>query len=375
MLEDIKYSDFGETVERLMDGPWKWLIVLAFAIVLSLAVKTVLKFIEKKLLRLAKRTRSQFDDMLVSALGHTRRWVIFVWLFVPMTHSFKAEPQVLKVLNAVFLITTLIQVGIWGMHAITRWKDNYLQKKMGNDPSAVSALGLVSTMLRGVLILALTLVCLSNLGVDIGALIAGLGIGGIAVALAAQNILGDMFASLSIVLDKPFVVGDFITVGQQMGTVETIGIKTTHVRALSGEELIFSNKDLLESRIQNFKRMWRRRVVLSFGVPYDLDAAKLEALPLWMKEAVGKHSDIEFERCHLASYGSYSLNYETVYWVKNPDFNLHMDIQQRVLLDLLKKMREEKVSIAIPRQSLDLENLPKELAAKDASGGIRELEH
>ena len=162
-----------------------------------------------------------------------------------------------------------MQVAIWGFYVIKNWRQIYLDQRVKKDPSSSAALGLLFTAVQVTFLIVLVLIGLSNLGVDITALLAGLGVGGIAVALAAQNILGDLLASLSIVLDKPFVVGDFIVAGSEKGTVEHIGIKTTRLRSLSGEELIFSNKDLLESRVQNFKRMWVRRVVQSFVVVYS----------------------------------------------------------------------------------------------------------
>ncbi len=171
------------------------------------------------------------------------------------------------------------------------------------------------------------LLALDNLGVDVTALVAGLGVGGIAVALAVQSILGDLFASLSIVLDKPFVIGDFIIVGDLLGTVENVGIKTTRVRSLSGEQLIFSNADLLNSRIRNYGRMYERRVVFTVGVTYDTPRHKLE---------------------------DFSLDFETVYYVQDPAYNLYMDIQQAINLELYQRFADEGIEFAYPTQTLFL---------------------
>jgi small-conductance mechanosensitive channel len=207
------------------------------------------------------------------------------------------------------------------------------------------------------ILIAITLLALSNLGINIGAVIAGLGIGGIAVALAAQNVLGDLLASLSIVLDRPFVVGDFIVAGNERGTIEYIGIKTTRLRSLSGEEVVLSNKDLLESRIHNFKRMWRRRVVQKFGVVYSTPAHQLEMIPTWVKEIVTSKMQVQFDRCHFFEYADSSLNYELVFFVDNPEYNFFMDIQQSILIDIFKKFSSEKVSFAYPSQSLYIEKV------------------
>jgi small-conductance mechanosensitive channel len=201
---------------------------------------------------------------------------------------------------------------------------------------------------------AVVLLALDNLGVDITALVAGLGVGGVAVALAVQNILGDLFASLAIVLDKPFVLRDFIIVGDLLGTVEHIGLKTTRVRALSGEQLIFSNADLLSSRIRNFGRMFERRVVFQIGVTYQTPRGKLEAIPGIIRDAITAQDGTRFDRSHFAAYGDFSLNFESVYYVLSPDYNRYMDIQQAINLRIHERFEAEEIEFAYPTQTLFL---------------------
>jgi small-conductance mechanosensitive channel len=172
------------------------------------------------------------------------------------------------------------------------------------------------------------------------------------VALAAQNILGDLFASLSIVLDKPFVMGDFIIVGSQMGTVEKVGLKTTRVRALSGEQLIFANTDLLQSRIQNFKRMQERRVVFTIGVLYETPREKLAEIPRIIREIVESQDGTRFDRSHFKEFGDFSLNFETVYYVQVPDYNVYMDVQQAINLAMFERLAAEGIEFAYPTQKL-----------------------
>jgi small-conductance mechanosensitive channel len=179
-------------------------------------------------------------------------------------------------------------------------------------------------------------------------LIAGLGVGGIAVALAAQNVLGDLFASLSIVLDKPFVLGDFIIVGDVMGTVEKIGLKTTRIRSLAGEQLIVSNGDLLKSRIRNCKRMYQRRVEFTVRVPYQTPRAKLAAIPKMIREIVESQSKTRFDRSHFKAYGDSALIFETAYFVLEPDYNLHMDIQQDINLAIYSCFELNGIEFAFP---------------------------
>jgi small-conductance mechanosensitive channel len=196
------------------------------------------------------------------------------------------------------------------------------------------------------------LLALDNLGFNITALLAGMGIGGIAVALAAQNILGDLFASLSIVLDKPFVVGDFIVVGEQLGTVEYIGLKTTRIRSLGGEQIVFSNTDLLGSRIRNYKRMQERRVVFGFGVVYQTPHEKLQTIPGMVREIIGKLDRARFDRAHFKEYGDSSLNFEVVYYVLSADYNVYMDIQQAINLELFRRFQEDGIDFAYPTRTL-----------------------
>jgi small-conductance mechanosensitive channel len=186
--------------------------------------------------------------------------------------------------------------------------------------------------------------------------VAGLGVGGIAVALAAQNILGDLFASLSIVLDRPFVLGDFLIVDDLMGSVEEIGLKTTRVRSLSGEQLVFSNTDLLNSRIRNYGRMFERRVVFQLGVTYQTPREQLQAIPGMVRDAVEAHGDrVRFDRAHFAKYGDFALSFEIVYYVLGPDYNEYMDIQQAINLDIHQRFEDAGIAFAYPTQTLFLE--------------------
>jgi len=193
---------------------------------------------------------------------------------------------------------------------------------------------------------------LDNLGIDVTALVAGLGIGGVAVALAVQNVLGDLFASLSIILDKPFVIGDFLVIGEYMGSVEYVGLKTTRVRSLSGEQLVFSNSDLLKSRIRNYGRMYERRVVFNIGVTYDTPRELLKRIPGMIRAAVEAQDKTRFDRSHFMKYGDYALQFETVYYVLSPDYNVYMDIQQAIYLIIHEDFEQNHIDFAYPTQTL-----------------------
>jgi small-conductance mechanosensitive channel len=223
---------------------------------------------------------------------------------------------------------------------------------MKEDAAAATTIGALRFIAKLVLWTAVLLLALDNLGLDITTLVAGLGVGGIAVALALQSVLGDLFASLSIVLDKPFVIGDFIIVGDFLGTVEHIGLKTTRVRSLSGEQLVFSNGDLLSSRIRNYKRMAERRIVFGFGVVYQTPAEQLEAIPGMVREFIESLEKTRFDRAHFKGFGNFSLDFEVVYYVLVPDYNIYMDIQQQINLALYRRFEQDGIEFAYPTQTL-----------------------
>ena len=200
------------------------------------------------------------------------------------------------------------------------------------------------------------LVALDNLGVNITALVAGLGVGGIVVALAVQSLLADVLASLSIVFDKPFVIGDFIVVEDFLGTVEYIGLKTTRIRSLSGEQIIISNNDLLRCRIRNYKRMTERRVVFHLGVIYQTTHEKLSHINSIVRDIIESKENVRFDRVHFKEYGDWSLIYEVVYYVLSQDYNLYMDIQQKINLDLFRKFQEEGIEFAYPTNTVQIVN-------------------
>lgn len=336
-------------------SPLGWLIVIAISVGAAIVLKGVLKFLEGRVRSFTAKWNGVFDDFVIEILASTKVWITFFWFFYPASRNMETTTGVHNFIFGTFVVASALQITIWGLRCIAVWRDDFLKRKIAKDSGSVSAIGLMSTALQGAFIVAVALFCLSNLGVNITALIAGMGIGGIAVALAAQNILGDLFASLSIVLDKPFVVGDFIVAGQESGTVENIGIKTTRLRSLSGEELIFANKDLLESRIKNFKRMWQRRIVLKFSVNYETPIEKLERIPLWIKSYIDAEQLLKFDRSHLSNYGESGLEFETVFWVKDPDFNKYMDVQQILFFKLLNQFKSEKINFAVPTRHLQFD--------------------
>lgn len=331
-----------------------WLIALLVAVVTAVVLRILKALGGRHIARLAARTETTWDDALVELLRHTK------WLFLLIVALFAGSlllalpVRVRGIANAVAAVALIVQAGIWLNAVILFWLEGYRQRKLKEDPASVTTMSAVSFVGRLVLWLVILLLVLDNLGVNVTALVAGLGVGGIAVALAVQNILGDLFASLSIILDKPFTVGDFLIIDDCMGSVEHIGLKTTRIRSLSGEQLVLSNADLLGSRIRNYGRMFERRVVFNLGVTYQTPREKLIKIPTIIREAVEAQASTRFDRSHFKEYGDFSLNFETVYYVLVPDYNTYMDIQQAINLRTHERFEEEAIEFAYPTQTLHL---------------------
>ena len=258
--------------------------------------------------------------------------------------------EVARVVHSVTVIALLVQVGLWGSTTMTfaaRWHREHTADFAA--PGVREAGQYIGKLALWSLLLAFAL---NSLGVQATALIASLGIGGIAIALATQNILGDLFASLAMVFDRPFIVGDFIVADDMSGRVEQIGVKTTRLRSINGEQIVIGNSDLLGSRIRNYGRMCERRVLVTLGVTYDTAVEKVEAIPGIMRVAVEQQASARFERAHFRGYGESALEFEAVYHIKNADYDLYMDTQQAVNLDLLRRFREASIELALPAQTV-----------------------
>ncbi|GLS06015.1 hypothetical protein GCM10007860_31800 [Chitiniphilus shinanonensis] len=278
------------------------------------------------------------------------------WLLLPIAVKVGANGLTLpakvdSTLSIIALIAFIVQIALWANRALVQWFASETVRRRQVDAEAATAMTILGFLARLVLWTMILLIVLDQLGFNISGLIAGLGIGGVAVALAVQNILGDLFASLAIVLDKPFVVGDFIIVGDMMGSIERVGLKTTRVRSLSGEQLVFSNDDLLKSRIRNYQKLQERRVVFSVAVPYDTPRDKLERLPGLIRDIVTTREKVRIDRAHFQGIGNASFTFEVVYFVLSPDFNLYMDIQQAINLDLVSAFEREGLEFAVPVQA------------------------
>ncbi len=338
---------------------WRWLAVIAVSVLLTLMIKLVLGFISKRVRKWVSQTHFFWDDIAPNIIDGLKTPVLFFIIFYLLSTSLQRTETTEKIFTFLVICAISLQIAYWGLYLLRVWNEHVLKRKIEVDPSSAAALSLLNTALQGIFLIIVFLIALSNLGVNVTALVTGLGVGGIAVALAAQNILGDFLASLSIALDKPFVVGDFIANDQLAGTVEAIGIKTTRVRSIAGEQVVLSNKDLLESRLQNYKRMQERRVVQTVGVLYNTPTAVLREIPSWIKEIIEKQNTCRFDRCHLMNFDDSWLKFEFVFYILSAEYNVFMDAQQVILLEILERFEREKVGIAYPSRSIYLEQMPK----------------
>ena len=329
-----------------------WTVVVLVAIALSSLLLLLRRIVISRLTVFSARTDNSIDDLVLTVVRATRTWFLVglaVWAAARIQLDGDVWP---KWLTIVAVLGVVLQLALWGNAAILQLVHTQVQRRMDADAASATTMAALGFLARLLLWSVLLLVGLDNIGVDVTTLVAGLGVGGIAVALAVQNVLGDLFGSLSIVLDKPFVNGDFIVVGDLAGTVEHIGLKTTRVRSLSGEQLVFSNADLLSSRIRNYKRMQERRVLFKLGVTYDTPAQQVAAIPQMIREVIQALPDVRFDRAHFSSFGAFSLDIEVVYYVLDTDYNRYMELQQAINLGILQRFAAEAIEFAFPTQTL-----------------------
>jgi small-conductance mechanosensitive channel len=294
--------------------------------------------------------------VLVDRTSRFFLWAIAVYL---ASRDLTFAPRVERFLTIGIVLLFWAQVGVWAMAGVRYAIDLRRKTSSGLDAlltGSIDVILFVSSLLIWAMVL---LLALDNLGIQIRPLLAGLGIGGIAVALAVQTVLSDLLASMSIALDKPFGIGDFLTVGDCQGTVEHIGVKSTRLRSLSGEEIILGNTDLLKSRVRNFGRMRERRAAFQFGVAYDTDPQALATIPAIVREIIEATPDTRFDRCHFLTYGPTMLQFEVVFFATKADFNTYADAQQKINLAIFERMRALGVSLTPPnRTTVSFENDP-----------------
>jgi small-conductance mechanosensitive channel len=335
--------------ECLGNPLWLWGAALGITAAVLGGFWILKRILRLRFIRLAEQTASGLDDYIRAVLSRTQLalWVILALYIGSLALSLPARAT--SWMGVVALIVLLVQIAIWVDALIVAWLRHYTEQHIEEDAEEVTRLRILSFAIRLGLYTIVVLLALDNIpGIEITTLIAGLGVGGIAVALAVQNILGDLLASLSIALDQPFAIGDFVVVGEFSGKVEHIGLKSTRIRSLSGEEVIVGNSDLLGSRIRNYRSLSERLVILSFGVAYQTSYDRLQQVPTIVQEIVQSQTQARFTRAHIKEFSDSGLTVEVVYFVPDADFKLFMDVRQAVTLGIYRRFEEEGIQFARP---------------------------
>lgn len=344
------------------NAPADFLAALAIALVVWIALAIAKRYGGRLFTRIAKRTGALWGDLLAGTVRATSLILLTPLALQAGFSVLDAPARLARLIELAAMLALLAQAGLWANRLIVLWMAQKMETARERGADGATALSLLTFAARVALWSVVLLAALEQLNFDITALVAGLGIGGIAMALAAQSILGDLFASLSIVLDKPFAVGDFIVVDNLRGVVERVGIKTTRVRSLDGELLVFPNSDLMKSRIRNFRQMEERRVLFTVGVTYQTPPEKVRAIPAWLREAVEAAPRTRFDRAHFKEYGDSALVFEIVYYVLDRDYNLYMDVQQAINLAVFDRFAREGVDFAYPTRTLHVHTAPAVVA-------------
>lgn len=334
----------------------QWLTALATLAGVYLALALARRVLVRRLGALAARTVTRVDDVAVELIRRTRSYFLLVVALQAAMRVVTPEPSVGAILNGLSVVVVLFQIGVWGNGIVAFGADHYARQRGDADIGARATIQAAGYVGRFVLWTVLFITGLASFGINVSALVTGLGIGGIAIALAVQNILGDLFAALAIVLDKPFVVGETIHVDNIIGTVEHVGLKTTRLRSLSGEQVIISNADLLKSRIRNYKRMQERRVVFHLDVTYDTPPEKLEAIPALIRSAVEAQPLTRFDRCHFLYWMESALRIETVYFILDADFLRYAEIQHAINIELLRRFNKQRIQFAFPSRTVHVQH-------------------
>ncbi|MFH1375381.1 MAG: mechanosensitive ion channel family protein [Patescibacteria group bacterium] len=361
-MPEINLATFWRLVEQINSFEIWGIDIGRFGITFALFLGLLLIFrvfrtvIFVRFSKLAKKTETDFDDLLAESLENIPTYFYRVLAaFIAFHFSQFTDPLTNKIINGVFVVFVVLQSIIFFQNFIGYALEKGLAK---NEADAEKN----QTAIHGVRIIASIalwtigfLLILNNFGINITTLIASLGIGGIAIAFALQNILSDLFSSFAIYFDKPFKIGDYVMLGTDSGTIKKIGLKTTRITTLQGEELVVSNAELTSTRIKNFKRMKNRRISFPFGVVYGTSATKLRKIPEIVKKIIIKEKLADFDRCHFANFGDFSLNFTTVYHVKSREYDDYMDTQQSINLAIKEAFEKEKIEMAFPTQTVYLQ--------------------
>lgn len=331
----------------------QWLTAILVIAAISGAIILARKILARRTLPGSGTRGEKSAGLLHEIVSGTKTYVLLISALYPASLPLELPVRLMSFLGSLAFIAMAFQFGIWGSVLVSAFIRRYMGVR-DEVTAAGSGITVMTLLGKAALWVFILLVILENTGVNVVTLIASLGVAGIAIGLATQNILGDLFAALSILLDKPFEVGHFIIVDDLPGTVEKIGLKTTRLRSLGGELLIFGNSDLLQSRIRNFTDFRERRVAFTFGVRYDTPADKLEEIPGIIRKIIENVENTRFDRAHFKAFGDFSLNFEVVYYVLSPDYLAYMDIQEKINIEIFRAFEDQGIRFAFPTRTVHI---------------------
>ena len=345
--EILKLKYLNNTVEQHLEA-------LGIFVALMIVLRIFRGIVLGRLRKFADSTSTKFDDKLVDAFDaiHPRFYDLTAFYFA--SHYLTLPDNVSKFIDGLFLAAFIVQFLISSQKVIEYFLHNMLRDDETNESDQMMFNG-INLFVRIILWATGFLLFLSNMGVNITSLAASLGIGGIAVALAVQNILSDVFSSFSIYFDKPFAVGDFIVVGEHMGTVKKIGMKSTRIEALQGEEIVISNQELTNARVQNFKKMSKRRIPFTIGVTYDTNLEKCKEIPAIISKVFSEVDNADLDRVNFFEFNAYSLDFEIVYYHLSGDYAEYMRVREQINLRIKEEFEKAGIDMAFPTQTLLVE--------------------
>lgn len=337
----------------LYNTVYSYILFLAIFVVIIIFIKLTKSYIISFLKRFAKKTKTDIDDIIIEVLDRIR-WPFYIFLsLILASKSLQVGGLFVTIIDKGLIILIAYYVIVCIQQIITYYTKLEINKRKDEDKlEDTSMIKVLSGMGKGLLWIIGILFILSNFGVEITPIIASLGIGGIAIAFALQKILEDLFNSFVIYFDKPFKEGDYIVIGNDMGTVKHIGLKTTRIQALQGQELVMSNTELVSSRVNNYKQMERRRIAFSIGVEYGTPKSKMEKIPKIINKIITDLPEVDFDRCHFKEFGAFSLNFEIVYYVKSKEYLTYINNQELINLEIMKIFEKEKIEFAFPTQTV-----------------------
>lgn len=365
-MENVVAQDVADSTNSPLDA-WlaseyfhntieDYLIAVTFLVVIWIFGKFFLERIAKKITSYLVRGEQSLASILEVIRASIHPLTIpAVAIYVAAT-QLKLHDRFEKILGIGVTTVIIVQLTVTAIRLSNRLIDGMTFGRPASDTTLESTRKNIRSIAQTAIVVVAFMSLLANIGIDITTFVTGLGIGGVAVALAVQSLLGDVFGSFSIALDKPFEVGDFVVIDEFRGTIEQVGLKTTRIRSIDGQLLVFANTDLTKARIQNYKKMESRRVLFRLGVVYGTKAERLKEIPDIIKSIVEGKPNLRFERCHFLAFGDFSLNYEIVYYVNSNDYIVYCDLQQSINLDIANEFEKRGIEFAFPTQTILVQN-------------------